>query len=60
MVEWKMERNSEFTQLQKSCVTDAAQSRLNYLVYISKTVMSLQKLYEHVPCRQLVSASGYM
>ena len=33
-VEWKMEWNSEHTQLQLTRVTGAAQSRLNYLVYI--------------------------
>ena len=33
MMEWKMEWNSEHTQLQLTRVTGAAQSRLNYLVY---------------------------
>ena len=28
-VKWKMERNGECTLLQLTCVTDAAQSRLN-------------------------------
>ena len=31
---WKMEWNSEHTQLQLTCVTGAAQSRLNYFVYL--------------------------
>ena len=33
-MEWKMEWNSEHTQFQLSHVTGAAQSRLNYLVYL--------------------------
>ena len=33
MMEWKMEWNREHTQLQLTCVTGAAQSRLNYVVY---------------------------
>ena len=33
-MEWKMECNSEHTQLQLTRVTGAAQSRLNYLVYL--------------------------
>ena len=33
-MEWKMEWNSEHTQLQLTCVTGTAQSRLNYLVYL--------------------------
>ena len=39
-----MEWNSEHTQLQLTCVTGAAQSRLNYLV----AVISPQKLYEQL------------
>ena len=34
MMEWKMEGNSKRTQLYLTCVTGAAQSRLNYLVYL--------------------------
>ena len=34
MMEWRMERNSEHTQLQLTHVTSTAQSRLNYLVYL--------------------------
>ena len=33
-MEWKMERNSEHTQLQQTSVTGTAQSKLNYLVYL--------------------------
>ena len=33
-MEWKMEWNGEHTQLQLTCVTGAAQSRLNCLVYL--------------------------
>ena len=33
-MEWKMEWNNEHTQLQLTCVTGAAWSRLNYLVYL--------------------------
>ena len=33
-IEWKMEWNSEHTQLQLARVSGAAQSRLNYLVYL--------------------------
>jgi len=33
-VEWEMERNGECTLLQLTCVMDAAQSRLNYKVYL--------------------------
>ena len=33
-MEWKMEWNGEHTQLQLTRVTGAAQSRLNYLVYL--------------------------
>ena len=33
-VEWKMEWNGEFAQLQLTRVTGAAQSRLNCLVYL--------------------------
>ena len=47
-MEWKMEWNSEHTQLQLTRVTGAAQSRLNYLVYLYKAVISLQKVYEQV------------
>ena len=43
-MEWKMEWNSEHTQLQLTRVTGAAQSRLNYLV----AVISPQKLYEQL------------
>ena len=34
MMEWKMEWNSERTQLQVTRVTVTAQSRLSYLVYL--------------------------
>ena len=33
-VEWKLKWNGESTQLQLTCVTGTAQSRLNYLVYL--------------------------
>ena len=46
-MEWKMESNSEHTQLQLNRVTGAAQSRLNCLV-IFRSVISPQKLYEQV------------
>ena len=43
-MEWKMEWNSECTQLQVTCVTVAAQSRLNYLVYLQACYLTAEAL----------------
>ena len=42
-----MEWNSEYAQLQLTCVTGTVQSRLNYPVYLQDNYL-LQRLYEHV------------
>ena len=43
-MEWKMEWNSEHTQLQVTHVTDTAQSRLNYLVYLQACYLTAEAL----------------
>ena len=43
-MEWKMKWNSERTQLQVSHVTGAAQSRLNYLVYLQACYLNTEAL----------------
>ena len=43
-MEWKMEWNSEHTQLQLTRVTGAAQSRLNYLVYLQGCYLTAEAL----------------
>ena len=47
-MEWKMEWNSEHTQLQVTCVTVAAQSRLNHLVYLQACYLTTEALYKQV------------
>ena len=42
-MEWKIEWNSERTQLQVSHVTGGAQSRLNYLVYLLSQCRSFMR-----------------
>ena len=44
MMEWKMEWNSERTQLQVTRVTGAAKSRLNYLVYLQACYLTAEAL----------------
>ena len=44
MMEWKMEWNSEHAQLQLTRVTGAAQSRLNYLVYLQGCYLTAEGL----------------
>ena len=43
-MEWKMEWNSERTQLQVTRVTIAAQSWLNYLVYLHACYLTTEAL----------------
>ena len=43
-MEWKMEWNSERTQLQVTRVTGAAQSRLNYLVNLQACYLTAKAL----------------
>ena len=43
-LEWKMESNSECTQLQLTHVTGTAQSRLNYLVYLQACYLTAEAL----------------
>ena len=43
-MEWKM-KLIEHTQLQLTCVTGAAQSRLNYLVYLSGCYLTVEGLW---------------
>ena len=43
-MEWKMEWNSEDTQLQVTCVTGAGKSRLNYLVYLQVFCLTAEAL----------------
>ena len=43
-MEWKMEWDSEHTQLQLTRVTGAAQSRLNYLVYLKGCYLTAEAL----------------
>ena len=43
-MEWKMEWNSEHTQLQLTRVTGAAKSRLNYLVYLQAYYLTAEAL----------------
>ena len=44
MMEWKMDWNSECTQLQVTRVTGAAQSRPNYLVYLQACYLTAEAL----------------
>ena len=44
-MEWKMEWNSERTQLQVTHVTVAAQSRLNYPVYLQACYLTAEALW---------------
>ena len=43
-MEWKMEWNSEHTQLQLTCETGTAQSRLNCLVYLQGCYLTAKAL----------------
>ena len=43
-MEWKMEWNSECTQLRVTCVTGTAQSRLNYLMYLQACYLTAEAL----------------
>ena len=57
-MEWKMEWNSEHTQLQLTRVTGAAQSRLNYLVYLQDCYLTAEALmsnYGIVHCHASIS-----
>ena len=60
-MEWKMEWNSEHTQLQLTHVTGAAKSRLNYLVYLTaEAITALPTIMPVYPSMVLLLANHQM